>query len=409
MITNADIAGWTAAFLIAKTFRRYLVLWDDTTTTILSYLIGIPLLAWVCHVDLGVAAFLACLCRLALIAQIHILNVINHHLLEFLLLVLVFALHDEPAQMTAAIQVLVVSVWSFSVWQKVYHGEFVDGSFFYCTFARRAPRSPWLGKRFRDLPPVRAPYHEVFPATMAWCRRVAWITLCAETLLPFVALAFSGTPLAVAVMLALSIPVGLISRELDFMVTNIILAAFFLAPFDAAALSAAIHAHVAVAAIFVWAAVWPPIHAIVTRKFRISSWRLFGWGMYATVQCEIYDIALDGTLRPFRGPRPRVLCGFGECRIDAVRRFALRCCGGDLAGCANDAVGIGLRKLYRLSNTMASRYVVLAPGTVPAAFEVHDEPSRLAFTDYVSGLAARTREARAPAAEGDISRDSPRR
>jgi hypothetical protein len=53
---------------------------------------------------------------------------------------------------------------------------------------------------------------------------------------------------------------------------------------------------------------WPPAHMLSSRAFKFSSWRFFGWGMYATPHPEGASL----TIYPFGEPRPIVVTGNDE-------------------------------------------------------------------------------------------------
>jgi hypothetical protein len=392
-MAGEHIGEWVAAFLIAKVLRDSLRLFERQEgmfprALIASYAAGIPLFAVIVHQNLFGACLIAIIHRLAMFYRQHILGVINHHFLEFLLLLVVLVLHREPAQMASLIQVLLVSVWSFSIWQKLYRGEFADGSFYYCLFANRAPGLKLVLRPFAvgNVAPLGGSYHEVSQPALERCKRLAWVTIAIEIVVPFFALRISGTLLAVACMIALSVPVGLVSNEHDFLVTNMILAALFFAPFRLDHILEAAQNHVAVRGILLWAALWPVVHAVVGRRLRISSWLLFGWGMYATTPPAVYEIGTGGILRPYKGTRRNALRAIGDCKLAVARRMSMTFALDRCHSPAPATVGVDIQKRYRVSNKMVSRHIVLAPGREPAIFEVTDELTNAAFEQYLSDL-----------------------
>ena len=69
----------------------------------------------------------------------------NHYFIEFFAMLLVFRLYGMPGALSAAVQFLVVSVWVYAAFQKVYHRQFVSGLFFYVMFQDGSPSNRWSG------------------------------------------------------------------------------------------------------------------------------------------------------------------------------------------------------------------------------------------------------------------------
>jgi hypothetical protein len=390
-MSDAEFGTWIAAFLIAKGLREVLdrVL-RGKTLIVLSYVIGIPIIAVVAHLDLLISGLLAIANYLWLFRRRHILAIINHTFLESVMLVVIVVLRHEPEHLVSVLQLLFTSVWIYSVWQKLYHREFADGLVFYGMFAEHAERWRLFRWLLPDIRPLPATYGALIPGALARCRQIAWLCMLGEMFLPLAALALSGSPLGVLCMLALIVPVGVISDEWDFMYTNAILTVSFFSAFQISDVLAAAEQHVVIAVILGWAAFWPIVHAILVRHFRISSWRLFGWGMYATTDSEVYEISSEGELRAYRGRRTGVLSGFGGCRIPAMRRLALRACLAPSGALREGVVAIDVVKLFRVDRTVVSRHTVLVPGRDAIDFDIRNDADRRAFMEYVLSLCRRT-------------------
>jgi hypothetical protein len=127
-MTDLAIGQWVGAFLVGKTLAAGLASSQTPTIKVLAYGLGIPVAAMVAHLNLRVAAVLAVVSYLMFFRRVHVCSVINHIFVEFLILLLIVALAGEPDRLLSVLQVLVVSVWLYSVWQKLFHGQFLDGT-----------------------------------------------------------------------------------------------------------------------------------------------------------------------------------------------------------------------------------------------------------------------------------------
>lgn len=382
-MTDAVIGEWVAAFFIGKTLGPHLALSQKGSVRLLAYVVGVPVCAAIAHLDLRIAALVALAGYLAYIWRAHLLSLINHVFVELLLLILVAVLADEPVRLMSVLQLLVVSIWLFSVWQKLWHGQFLDGMVMYWLFAMRVSRSRLIRWLMPGLQPLQPGYTCLVPGVLWRCRLLAWWALFTEAFVPLVALAFAGTPFAVLCLVALAIPVAVLSTEDDFMVTNLILSCAFLVPFDAGQVAAAFTTQPIVAAILTWCAVWPLIHPFAMRRLGISSWRLFGYGMYASIQWNAFEITRDGQVRPFRGTRVNVLSGLAASRSPFVRRLALSICFGRRVSLPADVIGFCIRRRYRVAATLVSQQTVIVPGREPVVFEIGDAEGQRAFLDHL--------------------------
>jgi hypothetical protein len=395
-----QIASLVGIGVIAKTLTDILVQVRGHIRAPLALLLPLYLL------ELGLVAILvsaspvavlplAILFRVAHLVARRVLTAINHSFLELLLLVILYSLWDRPAVLTAVLQVTLVSVWAYSVLQKLYHGEFSDGAFFYALMLRW----PWVVRLApmvfvrRCAPPRIEGYATaVDPCCLRAARRLSYAVLAGELVVPMVSLAFSGSATAVAAMTLLALPVGLITRELSFMATNLLVAPLFLIPFDARALLQVATSPVVVT-ILVWLVVWPPVHAVLARSFGFSSWRLFGWGMYATQLPSVLLIDGRGEIAELRASKGEgeaslgaaLIVGFGACRIGMLRAFAWRA-----FFRANKRVpmaGVVLRWYRVCGDRVTSRYAVCPSGASDVVFfDVEDEPSEREFTHFVRSL-----------------------
>ena len=204
---------------------------------------------------------------------------------------------------------------------------------------------------------------------------------------PVLGFALNGTMWGVLMLLAVAVPVGLSSMETNFMITNLLVAAVFLVPFEASAFRGAFGDPV-VAGLMGFYLVWPPVHAVLTRSLRVSPWKLVGWGMYSRQKPNVQVIHPGGELTPLRGSIPaRILMEFGACRItwirDAIRRYFYRW----------DFKGPSTGLVFRWRRLEGDRHVTSivvaqnAAGTPVQTFELVDDASAAAFTRYVSSLA----------------------
>jgi len=388
-----EITEWVAASLIAKTLSDNVPLRARP---------GLPreflriallvMLAFIAHESLFVAGAIAFIGRLVFLAGKQILTAINHMFLELIFLTVILVLRDEPHLMAAVLQPLVVSVWLFSVWQKLFHGEFADGTFFYCMFA--ADNLKGLRKRFIPvIQPSRdeALFHEMSSEALKACRRMALACLGIE-LVPVAALLVSGGIVAALLMLVIAVCIGFMSNELSFMRTNIILSGLFLVPFQFADLVTAVQEFPAIAGLVSWAAAWPVLHAIVTRHFGISSWRLFGWGMYATTLPRAIEVVPEGVIRNYVGSARLLLEGYGECRISYFRRLILGAVQGETVQGENTyrsiskRIAFGTLKPLKSGNILATSVTLVETESEPTTFVVDSAERKAELDRYLKKL-----------------------
>lgn len=392
------LAVWVAAGLAAKILadvlrRAYgfdmpgrITSARQSIETDLAYVFAYAIaLLVVLHIGLEAALLVGIVLRIAALVGSRVVLPGNHSYLELYLAVLCLYLHDDPVALAAVLQVAAVSVWVYAAYQKLYQREYLDGTYFYLTM-----RDGWrLGKwasYIRQVPRIEGDYGAVDPAAKAFCRWVAVFVLMGETVPPLLAFAMNGTIWSVLLLLAVAVPIGLSSSETNFMITNLLLAAVFLVPFETSAFLAGI-GNPMVAVVVGFFLLWPPIHAALARHLRFSPWKLAGWGMYSTQKPRIHIVLPGGELRPLQGGIPaRVVLEFGACRIgwvrDAIRRYFFRW------DFTDPATGLVFR-WYRLDgDRYVTRCVVVenTAGAPAQTFEIVDEPSAAAFARHVSSL-----------------------
>lgn len=397
------IAIWVATALAAKMFaevlrRRYGFATPGRVASagrtievdvvyLLSFAAGLLLVLYIgLHAGLAVAIVL----RLGAIVADRVLLPANHAFLELYLALVCFRLHPDPVALASVLQVMTISVWLYAVYQKLYQREFLDGSFFYVTMQEK-PRPPgrWAARFVATVPAIRDYYGPIDPAARTFCRRLAAAVLVTETVPPVLAFAASGTIWSALLLAAVSLPVGLVTSETNFMVTNILLAAVFIVPFSAEAFFSGL-ADPIVAGVVGWCFVWPPVHAFLSRNLRFSPWRLGGWGMYSRQEARTDIVLPDGELRRLRDVKmpTRMLREFGACRIgwvrDAIRRHFFRW------DYPFPAQGVVFRWYVRRGDRYVTSCVVLenAPGTAARTFEISDERSTMEFMHHISSLSS---------------------
>jgi hypothetical protein len=204
-------------------------------------------------------------------------------------------------------------------------------------------------------------------------------------------------------LLAVAVPVGVVTGEMNFMITNVLLAASFLVMFEPAALLTGLRDPL-VAAVVVWCLLWPPLHAILARRLRFSPSKLAGWGMYAQQEPRIDIVTTDGALKPLHDSQiaAKLLHEFGACRIGWLRRaahayfFRWRY--------AAPAAGVVFRWLrYRGDRFVTS--CVIVQGTAGASavtLEIVDGATAAEFTRLLTTLARRSAEVATGAAPAPV-------
>lgn len=335
---------------------------------------------------IGVAAALpiAILVRAGFLFGDRILIAANHSTLELIVLILALSLLDRPLALASAIQVITVSVWLYSVFQKLYHGQFHDGSFFYLMFQHPGTSDRWA-RLVPMVPRIEGFYGRADPVAQAFCRRFALLVLITESMVPLVALAMNGTIWSLLALIAINVVVGMVTRETNFMITNIVLSTFFLVPMSLSGLVAITEVPVALA-IVVWCLVWPPLHAVMVRRLQLSPWKLAGWGMYATLLPRVGVIGLDGELSMPRTDSYYLLVvkTCGACTIAWLREYARQSF--FRFSYKDPAAGIALL-WYRKRGDNYITVCVAVPnykGGEPVTFEISDERSLAGFRRYIA-------------------------
>jgi len=343
------------------------------------------------HIGLPAALIVAILFRIGALVGDRVLLPGNHTYLELFVATVCLRLLDRPQELACVLQVATASVWMYSVYQKLYQREFHDGAFFYLTM--QDPRwsiGGWT-KYLHRVPPLTGDYGPIDPASLTFCRRLALLVMATEGLTPIAAFAMSGTIWSPLLLLAISLPVGLLTSETNFMITNLLLAAMFLVPFSLSSLQSAMSDPL-VAAIVIWLLVWPPVHAALARRLRFSPWKLAGWGMYSRQEARV-DIVSgpDARLTPIWGPAipARLLREFGACRIEWLRatihRIFFRW------GHRGPADAVMFRWFRRRGDRFVTECVVLrrTPDADPRTFEVGDAASASELQRYLASLSTR--------------------
>jgi hypothetical protein len=373
-----------------------------TIETDLAYAIAyVVALAVAVRIGIDAALVVAIVLRISGIVGDRVLLAGNHTFLELYAALVCLRLHDSPVALASSLQVITVSVWLYAAFQKLYQREYHDGTYFYLAMQRiQGPLVTWA-RRVRQVPSIPGYYAEIDPSARAFCRRLAALVLITETVPPALALVTSGTIWSPLLLLVVVLPVGLLTSETNFMITNVLLAATFLVPFDAAAFLSGLGEPV-VAGVVAWCLAWPPVHAVLARRLRFSPSKLAGWGMYSHQGPQIDLVLPNGELRMLRDSAipARLLHEFGACRIgwlrEAIRRNFFRW------GSQTAAKALVFR-WYRLrGNRFVTSCIVFQnePGAAPATFEICDEHGAKALNRYVSSLPPAAAQApQAPAAD----------
>ncbi|HEX2211592.1 MAG TPA: hypothetical protein VHG93_28150 [Longimicrobium sp.] len=355
--------------------------------TDLAYVLafGLALLV-VRQIGLDAALLIAIVLRASALVADRVVLPGNHSYLELYLAAVCLRLHETPVVLASVLQVAAVAVWILSAYQKVYQREYINGTYYYLTLRSEGWRLGKWTSFVREVPKVQGDYGRIDPAALVFCRWMAVVVLLGETVPPILAFTLSGTIWSVLLLLAVALPVGLSSKETNFMITNLLLAAVFLVPFEAQAFRAGLGDPV-VAVVVGLCALWPVIHAALARHLRVSSWKLAGWGMYAMHKPRVHIVVPGGEMLPLRGAIPaRIVLEFGACRIgwvrDAIRRYFFRW------DFKEPAAGLAFR-WYRLDGDRYVTTCVLVQNTACApvqTFEIADEASAAAFARQLASL-----------------------
>lgn len=347
---------------------------------------GIALLV-VRAIGLDAALLIGIVLRAAALVGDRVLLPGNHSFLELYLAAVCLQLHDTPVALAAVLQAAAVAVWVLAAYQKVYQREYLNGTYYYLTLRTEGWRLGRWTSFVREVPPVQGDYGPVDAEALRFCRWMGVLVLAGETVPPLLAFTLNGTIWSVVLLVGVAFAVGLSSKETNFMLTNLLLAAVFLVPFDASAFLGALSDPI-VATVVALCAVWPLLHAPLARHLRVSSWKLAGWGMYAMHKPRTHVILPGGELTPLRGDIPaRIVLEFGACRAgwvrDAIRRYFFRW------DFTQPAAGIAFR-WYRLDGRRYVTHAVVVQNTAGApvqTFQIGDEAAAAAFRRHVAALA----------------------
>jgi hypothetical protein len=349
----------------------------------IAFAAALPL---VLYIGLDAALAVAIVLRISAIVGDRILLTSNHSFLELYLALVCWRLQAMPEALAAVLQAMTVTLWIYAAFQKLYQREYHDGTYFYIS----TPRSPsrlrtWSGHLLR-VPAIEGDYAAIDPAAQRFCRRLGMLVLAAESVLPLLALSTSGSPWGALFLLAVVIPVGVLAHETNFMLTNVLMAAVFLVPFEMSAFARALGDPV-IAGLTSWYVLWPPLHAMLARRLRFSPWRLAGWGMYSR-QIPRLDVVLPGgALKPVRDSATptRLLREFGACRIgwlrDAIHRQFHR------RGYPDPTCGVVFRWYRRLGDRFVTTCILIRNGAGEVkTFEIGDERTADEFKRYLASV-----------------------
>lgn len=394
------VAEWVGAFIAAKVVIE--ALWDvivfgksnfvtfpirENLWKVIAYSVGLALVAASIHRDLPVVLPLAIAFRAAQMASRRFLVIPNHCFLEFLVLVIYWALPDDPILLTTFLQLVTCSVWVLSAVHKLYDGEVIDGSFFY--FTDRHITGPRKVRHVGFWGPIDA---EVLRSARRW----AALVLAAEIVVPIVGLWFAGTAFGLLAMFALATSVALSSREYNFLLTNLALVSTFAVVPDLSALQRLGIPGYLLAA---WCLLWPLVHAALSHRLQFSPWRLFGWGMFSRIYPRLYIVSPEGKLDiPVVRPSSLdtaaketaffTMLAFGQCRVNPLRRHASRQFHREV--CTTPAVAIVMRWHRLRAGQRMSEFCFIAndaAATTTTLF-VHDAATKAALEEHCRALAA---------------------
>lgn len=344
-------------------------------------------------IGLDAALLVAIVLRASAIVGDRVVLASNHACLELYVAVVCLQLNHDPAALASVLQVIGVAVWVLAAYQKLYHREYLNGIYYYLSMHGEEWRLGRWTSFVQEVPEIDGDHGALDARALKFCRTFALMVLLGESVPPLLGFSLNGTPWGVLCLLAVALPVGLSSKETNFMITNILLAAVLLLPFQGSAFVAGMRDPV-VAVVTALCVVWPVFHASLSRMLRVTPWKLAGWGMYSSHKPRVNVVLPGGELRPLTGKIPaRVVLEFGACRIgwvrDAIRRYYFRW---DFTA---PAAALAFRWYRVQDGGFVTHCAVVrnAPGAPVQTFEITDEASGAAFERYLSSLTL------APAAE----------
>jgi hypothetical protein len=393
---DGDILAFVGVALSAKIFSDLIrrdfgnsprhVLWHGVTVDATYVAILFASAAASAYLGPTVSVPVALLLRTGALLNSRILLAANHAVLEWLYLLVLWRLQDVPLAGASLLQALTTSVWIYAAVQKVYHREFLNGSYFYLVLQARRADARWPSL-FRAVPRLRGYSALPEPTAAAFCRRLAVAVVAGECIFPIVAILASGTTVGYLTAIVAAFAIGYASRETNFMITNLVMSAVLTVPFDFALLLTATHDPV-IAIIFLWFVLWPLCHAVVTRHCLICPWKLAGWGMYSVVLPRIALVDSTGHLAAApRSVAVSLVQLYGACRYHWLRSYVQRIFNRwhhDLP-----AAGFVLRRYVLRGDVYVTACVVLPSNscTPVRAFELREQADADNLHFYLASLA----------------------
>lgn len=268
---------------------------------------------------------------------------INHMLLE-LVLILAFALAsgepEGPPRRSALVftarwaQVLFLSVWFYAGVQKLVHGYYLNGELFGleafaddrgltlglsgAVLLMMTTLAGWLGGTVPHVSAATltdAVQLPLAPWMGPFLTALSTMIVVIEVGIPLLFLLPRARKAAVVALGLAQVGIALSSMEIDFALDNFMFllllwpaAAGFTEALGAPAGSAsgsAVARRFRVGSLALLL-VWPVVHMVLSTTLGFSSWRLCGWGMYATPDLwrlpNVYQVGPDGTLIPAPPP-----------------------------------------------------------------------------------------------------------
>ncbi|MBG08285.1 MAG: hypothetical protein CME68_05970 [Halobacteriovoraceae bacterium] len=234
---------------------------------------------------------------------------INHFFLEFIILILIFlaplkkeSLFDDRRDLKTTIlylQILYISVWFYSGIQKFFWGYYLNGEMFALSYLNSKESTDPLVQiqhfliegltNFKSIfiPACCTNKELVFPGIVKSIFIVqGWLVGIFEMVFPILLFFKRTRVLGFFLVLFLQLTIVISSGEWDFMISSLIIlvSLFYLYDkfdFKYVLPSKGFKSYFSFG-IMICLLVWPTIHMGLSSQGYFSSWRFFGWGMYAT-------------------------------------------------------------------------------------------------------------------------------